>query len=91
MPRTIYVSTTSFESADLGSILAACTTHRIDALELSTVSGYDPALLGSTAHPRRFLVHNYFPPPSKPFLLNLASQDASIHAGLFAAGESARH
>jgi sugar phosphate isomerase/epimerase len=76
LPSDVYVSTNSFETWDLKAILAICGKHRLEALELSTVDCWDPALLGSTVHPSRFLVHNYFPQPDTPFVLNLASQEA---------------
>jgi hypothetical protein len=75
---TVYVSTTSFESRDLDVILAACDEHRLDALELSSVDRYDLSRLGVTDYPSRFLVHNYFPPPAEPFVINLASQDSTL-------------
>jgi sugar phosphate isomerase/epimerase len=74
----VYVSTTSFRERDLRSIFAACTVHGIDAVELSAVDGYEPSLLDSRDRPRSLLVHNYFPPPADPFVLNLASQDSAI-------------
>ena len=76
----LYVSTNSFESQDLRTILELCEQHRIEGLELSAVERWDPELPGSTPYPARFLVHNYFPPPDPPFVLNLASQDAETLA-----------
>lgn len=73
--REVYVSTNSFTSRHLDQILALCCRYRLTALELSEVQSYDLALLGSNDYPRHYLVHNYFPPPQKPFLLNLASQN----------------
>jgi len=76
--RPVYVSTTGFRVRDLASILEACRTEGFDALELSDVRDPDLALLD----PRpdgpplpALLVHNYFPPPAAPFLLNLAAPD----------------
>jgi sugar phosphate isomerase/epimerase len=77
-PSDLYVSTNSFETRDLAEILGICERYGIDGLELSTLARWDPALLGSTSYPSRFLVHNYFAPPDPPFVLNLASQDAGI-------------
>jgi sugar phosphate isomerase/epimerase len=72
--RTIYVSSTSFESRDLESILRLCGEARIEGLELSLVDGpFRPSAL--SRYPTRFIVHNYFPPADPPFVLNLASQD----------------
>jgi len=80
MERPVYLSTTAFASSDLDDILGVCERHRIDALELSTVGRYDLARIGQTTYPSRYLVHNYFPPPPQPFVLNLASQDPGVLA-----------
>lgn len=74
--REIYVSTTSFKPRDLRTIIELCDAAGIDAVELSSVDGYSRNLLEQ--HPRHWLVHNYFPPPRDPFVLNLASSDAEI-------------
>jgi sugar phosphate isomerase/epimerase len=76
----LYVSTNSFETRDLPAIFDICDRHGLEGLELSTVDRWDPALVGTTAYPTRFLVHNYFPPSHPPFVLNLASQDADTLA-----------
>jgi sugar phosphate isomerase/epimerase len=76
--RPVHVSTTGFRERSLGAILATARAEGIDALELSDVRDPDLSLLapgpGGGARPA-FLVHNYFPPPADPFLLNLASPD----------------
>jgi sugar phosphate isomerase/epimerase len=74
----VYVSTASFRSRDLNTILDTCLAHEIDCLELGDVSSWDLSRLGVDDHPSRFLVHNYFPPPNTPFVLNLASQDREV-------------
>lgn len=76
--REIYVSTTSFRSRHLKDILALCEHHAIAALELSAVQSCDLSLLGATCWPRHYLVHNYFPPPKTPFVLNLGSQNEDV-------------
>lgn len=73
-----YLSTNAFEDRDLGAVLATCEAHGIDALELSSIRGWDRSKLGTTAYPSRFLVHNYFPPADPPFALNLAAQDREV-------------
>jgi sugar phosphate isomerase/epimerase len=75
-----YVSTSAFRERDLAAILGLCAATGIDALELSAVSGYDRELLRSPDRPAHLLVHNYFPPPTSPFVLNLASQDSATLA-----------
>ena len=74
----LYISTNCFETPNLRAILSACEQHGIEGLELSAVEGWDPSLIGSTSHPARYLVHNYFPPADPAFVLNLASNDPSI-------------
>lgn len=76
--RQIYISTSCFLSRGLDEILLLCEQYRINALELSMVDSYDLAVLESTKFPRHYLIHNYFPPPSTPFLLNLASQNKDV-------------
>jgi sugar phosphate isomerase/epimerase len=71
----VYVSTTSFAIRNLDEILTVCKNHNISAIELSSVKGYDLDELRRNERSQKFLVHNYFPQPSRPFLLNLASQD----------------
>lgn len=61
----------------LPDLLASLTGAGIDRIEL----GWSPPLggldlpQGLAAFPARWLVHNYFPAPTRPFVLNLASQD----------------
>jgi sugar phosphate isomerase/epimerase len=63
----------------LPELLEALTRQGIDCIEL----GHSPSLAGlelpqGLSHFKaRFLLHNYFPAPEKPFVLNLASQDAA--------------
>lgn len=78
--RDVYISTAAFETRDLDAILRTCADHGIKALELGDVASFDLSQLGRRAQPSRFLVHNYFPPPPAPFLLNLASRDPDVLA-----------
>jgi sugar phosphate isomerase/epimerase len=73
--RDIYVSTTSFQTHHLPEIFALCAADGIDAVELSVAKSWNLDLLRRESARRPLLVHNYFPPPAEPFLLNLASQD----------------
>jgi sugar phosphate isomerase/epimerase len=75
--RHIYISTTSFQTHHLPEIFALCEDNGIDAVELSVAKSWDLDSLRQESARRRLLVHNYFPPPAEPFLLNLASQDAA--------------
>ncbi|MDA2929382.1 sugar phosphate isomerase/epimerase [Acidobacteria bacterium AH-259-O06] len=71
----VYVSTCAFENRELRTLLASCQTHGIDAIELSAVEGYSLEFLERARQWASLLVHNYFPPPAAPFLLNIASQN----------------
>lgn len=75
--RDIYVSTTSFQTHHLPEIFALCAARGIDAVELSVAKSWDLEALRQESVRRPLLVHNYFPPPAEPFLLNLASQDSA--------------
>ncbi len=75
-PRDVFVSTTSFQTHDLADIFRLCETHDIGAVELSVAKAWTLEMVRREKNVRRLLVHNYFPPPENPFLLNLASQDA---------------
>lgn len=63
-----------------------CSQHGLN-IELSSGFTYHPDFLNQLndipSEPLKYLVHNYFPPPSHPFVLNLASErrellDASL-------------
>jgi sugar phosphate isomerase/epimerase len=77
----IYASTACLprQFPTLGAQLAAMTAAGLDAIEL----GYSPPLADLALprdlgrFPARYLVHNYFPAPTEPFVLNLASQHAT--------------
>ena len=56
--------------------------HGIRAIELSggaSAPGLEASLV-ALRDEATFQVHNYFPPPSDPFVLNLASADREVHA-----------
>jgi sugar phosphate isomerase/epimerase len=76
----VYVSTTAFPSRDVSAILESCRAEGIAGLELSATAAVDEGTPTQLMHERttgmRFLVHNYFPPPAVPFVLNLAADDA---------------
>lgn len=78
--RRVYASTACLPATDLlPSRIAAYRKAGITAVELGAGVRVDTAdldlLPGSADH---FLVHNYFPPPREPFVLNLASADPGI-------------
>ncbi len=76
--RRIYIATNSFPVRRLDQILSLCEAWEIEGLELSNVEQYNLSLLFDRRYPNRYLLHNYFPPPDKPFLLNLASRSSLI-------------
>jgi sugar phosphate isomerase/epimerase len=72
----VYASTGAFGATDLEAILRQASALGIGHIELSSGVAATPRLRGTVMahrHRFRFLVHNYFPPPARPFLLNLAT------------------
>jgi sugar phosphate isomerase/epimerase len=77
-----YISTGAFPFNELPAIIEFSVNHGIDRIELSSGVAYDPNLLDQVRATNQmqllYLVHNYFPPPEQPFVLNLASSDPKI-------------
>ncbi|GFE58476.1 sugar phosphate isomerase/epimerase [Geobacter sp. AOG1] len=76
-----YLSTGCFKTTDLDEIIASSLEHGFN-LELSSALPFSPSSLETVCNAGKqldFLVHNYFPPPAIPFVLNLASTDPVIH------------
>lgn len=61
----------------LPELLTSLTGAGIDRIELGWSPPHGELVLpqGLAAFPARWLVHNYFPAPAHPFVLNLAAQD----------------
>ncbi|MCB2141094.1 sugar phosphate isomerase/epimerase [bacterium] len=83
--RQIFISTGSFGNQSVADILELCDTAGLRNLELSSGARYQDemyALLKSAllTAKQNFLIHNYFPPPLEPFVLNLASNNEKILA-----------
>ncbi len=75
----VYLSTGAFRHRSLDNIVAFSLERSIDHIELSSDVRYSPDLLEpvrATNGAIHYLVHNYFPPPADPFVLNLAAFDA---------------
>lgn len=73
-----YVSTGVFKTRDIESIIKICLSKGIKKVELSSDVSCSVNLLESIFKAKDdidFLIHNYFPPPKEPFVLNLASTD----------------
>jgi sugar phosphate isomerase/epimerase len=78
---TCYFSTGCFQTKNLDEIISLSLEHGFD-LELSSAVSCSSTTLDylyGTRAKMRFLVHNYFPPPANPFVLNLASASPDIH------------
>ena len=78
---SIYISTGAFQTAHLPDILALCQQAGLTGLELSSGLPYLENLDEMLRKAHRcapLLLHNYFPAPREPFVLNLASDDPDI-------------
>lgn len=81
MTPSLFVSTGAFPSRNLAEILDLAERWGIGAIELSSDVAFAPDNVGLARRHRdrfRFLVHNYFPAPADPFVLNLAASDPGI-------------
>ncbi len=77
----ISVSSSSISASGLINIHRLARENHFPGLELNFVAGYRQDQLEFLINNRSSLpvsLHNYFPPPEKPFVLNLASMDESI-------------
>lgn len=76
----LYVSTTFFhDGTSIHDALEICNSYDITAVELGSNHSFDPDPLKTIKkYPFSYLVHNYFPIPHVPFVLNIASVDESI-------------
>ena len=76
----IFVSTACLPGVEsITSRISLYRRHGLNAIELGAGVSVDKDSLSQVAEMEcQFLVHNYFPPPSEPFVLNLASGDDGI-------------
>jgi len=77
----VYASTACVDpQADLWTTLAGAREAGIGRVELgaSRIDDRDRLVQRLVGERLEFLVHNYFPPPREPFVLNLASPDREI-------------
>lgn len=80
---TVYVSTVCLANgSNVIEVLEAYDKAGLRNVELGTSRQYIEGLSLSKfkQHNFSFIVHHYFPPPREPFIVNLASQDATILA-----------
>ena len=80
----IYVSSASVRNTFMRDSIIELATAGILNIELSGGTQPYPELENDLLYLKEkynlnYLCHNYFPPPKKPFVLNLASLDNSIH------------
>ncbi len=84
MQDNIYISTSNFQTRDLGDILDLCLRNSIHNLELGSNVAYSKDnidfVLKSRQYGMKFIIHNYFPTPKDDFVLNLASDNNDILA-----------
>ncbi|PKM75456.1 MAG: hypothetical protein CVU92_01265 [Firmicutes bacterium HGW-Firmicutes-17] len=83
MTENIFVSTGAFGKIGVDELLKTALNNGLSNIELSSGAFYHESmkkdLLGAKdLETYRFLVHNYFPVPEKPFVLNLASENKEI-------------
>lgn len=78
--KVIYISTGGFRGRGADTVSAELLREGVKFIELSG-GVYSPTLLNNlqVLMPEiRFQIHNYFPPPQDPFVLNLGSLDSVI-------------
>jgi len=83
MGSDVYVSTAAFQADRLAPILELAHQASLTCVELSSGVPWEPGLLETVRNARgsfRYLVHNYFPPPAQPFVLNLAAAEPAVRA-----------
>ena len=77
----IYISTGGFNKKSVIDVIQLLSKNNIKAFELSGGIFTDnlESKLQILSNKFQFTVHNYFPPPKKPFVLNLASLNENIY------------
>lgn len=76
--RNVYLSSGAFPSRKLADILSTAADWGVVNVELSSdvaPSADNIAIARRARRAHTFLLHNYFPAPARPFVLNLASAD----------------
>lgn len=78
--HSIFASTACLPNTEpLESRVALYRSHGLQAIELGArVAVHKDSLTQVANTDCSFLIHNYFPPPVKPFVLNLASNDQTV-------------
>ena len=78
--ENVYMSSGGFGNLDVIEIWEAFTSHGICSVEFSNgkLSGDFSEIIRPYLNSSKIMLHNYFPQPTKSFVLNLASQDKVI-------------
>lgn len=89
---SIWFSSGAFNSTNTSGVLTEASQNGVQGIELSSglKCSQDEMHLIRAAHKsgqQRFLVHNYFPAPATPFVLNIATLDDDV---LFKSNEMAK-
>ena len=76
---SVWVSSGAFDARTVEALLAEATARGVDAIELSSgfpdADNLEAALAAGMARGTHYLVHNYFPAPRDPFVLNIAAAE----------------
>ena len=77
---TIYISTGGYPNLKAEDVSKSFIEEGIFSIELSGTTYHSDIIsnLSKLKEKVNFQIHNYFPPPKKPFVLNLASEDSEI-------------
>lgn len=80
----IYISSSSVKASKISDAVSTLADHGLRNIELSGGTNYytdliDDLIRLKEEHNLNYLVHNYFPPPKEPFILNLASLNEKTH------------
>jgi sugar phosphate isomerase/epimerase len=81
--KKLFASTGCYGRKSVADILELSSEIGLRGIELSSGAVYQDNMYdllkeASNSAQHDFLVHNYFPPPHKPFVLNLASDDRKV-------------
>ena len=80
--ESVFVSTTfAADGTSITEALAACVANGLRSVELGSNHAYEPDPIGVVERhqPLRCMVHNYFPSPLDPFVVNIASLNDDIY------------
>lgn len=76
-----FISSGAFRSSSLAEMIKICDVLNFHNIELSSGLKWAKDLIAEIGYYEKhckFLIHNYFPPPKEPFVLNLAARDTAV-------------